>query len=281
MADTYFSRGWSLHSHRCTCGETYAACPVRVGIAGRMRDSGFPDFEWEALKAVPVPGFLQGTPRRENVAVSGRWAAVWRRVPDGLKNRLLERYIAENAGLVQSIGAETGCEWYLDGSKTILRFELLKDAFERFRLIHLVRHPAAYLVHWQRTKPERLDFMLDNWDRYHRRARALAASLDQDQCLVIRYEDMCGRPRETVRRVLDFLDLPADASPNPDALELRPLHLVGNRMLRDFVSVEERPLEWRSVLPARHVERVDALIAQRPWLTQLYSSKDAPGLGMQ
>lgn len=89
-----------------------------------------------------------------------------------------------------------GLEGYADAI-----FETWPDA----RMIHMVRHPAAWIEAGAQTRPGGVGRALSQWVSSAR--RALQSRVEHpDSCLVIRMEEMMAQPAGTLQDVATFID---------------------------------------------------------------------------
>ena len=92
-----------------------------------------------------------------------------------------------------------------------LRARWLQRHFRPSRFIVLVRHPYAVCEGITRRTRYKLDEAAAHWALVHTILREDMARLDQ--CLIVRYEDLCDRPADHLVALEQFLDLPDGFSP--------------------------------------------------------------------
>lgn len=123
--------------------------------------------------------------------------------------------------------AASGEPWGWKEPNTHVFLPVLLDRYPDLRYLHLVRHGLdmafsrndTQLRIWGRhfgvpvpDDPELLPVArLRYWSAANLRARELAEG-DPDRCLVVRFEDLCREPVETVRRVAGFCGLSGELS---------------------------------------------------------------------
>ncbi|MEP0844845.1 MAG: sulfotransferase, partial [Phycisphaerae bacterium] len=185
---------------------------------------------------------------------------------------------ARNVALVQAVCEVTGKRMVVDSSKVALRLKyLLREPALDVRVLRLVRDGRGVSLTYMRPyhfadsadPSRRAGGRGVNYDRLYMTARRAARlwrrsnedaemllrGLPRQQWLDLRYEDLCTRPAETLRRIYAFLEV------NPDGGTLdyrsRPHHVIGNGMRLDPSSEIRLDERWRTVLTARELRAFD------------------------
>jgi hypothetical protein len=191
----------------------------------------------------------------------------------------LERYVATLDRLYTSIGAATGANIVVDGSKDpayaiVLGMSPSVDLY----ILHLVRDPRAVAYSWQRKKPllpatggdsriymERHGPVRSTvyWVGLNAGVEAIRWQVPSNRYLLMTYEDLVREPTVQLRRIMAFLGLDVDAFPfvKPGELALTPNHSVsGNPSRFSSGVVRLQPdEEWRRRMRAAHKQLVTVL----------------------
>lgn len=269
----------------CSCGVQISLCTfwgrLRVNLAGRGLDFAL-DRTGTDIRAGTTPylrrllrphhrgRFLEAL-RDAGLALSPAWHPFLRRVQE------------RNAALVAAVSEVTGRRIVVDSSKVGLRLKyLLRNPGLDVKVVRLIRdgrgvaltyvNPAAFadakdprlrgggtgLDTHKRLSMERAAL---EWRRNNEEAEAVLRGIDRSRWIEIRYEQLCRQPRQTLRRVWEFLGV------RDVELETRQeRHLVGNGMRLDWqgdISLDER---WREALgpeDLRTFERVAGALNHR------------------
>jgi len=159
-----------------------------------------------------------------------------------------------NAALIDCVLAASGAEMFVDASKSASHFEYLK-ASGLFDLtpIHLSRdgrgqfHSMLVGRPWMPEEEAARAFVL-----WHDRIKAVLGRWE-GRVIRVRYEDICERPLEEMRRVAK------EAGLDPDGISLRfrehTTHAIGNRGVVRDQSEEIVNLElWKTALKTKQLE---------------------------
>jgi hypothetical protein len=171
--------------------------------------------------------------------------------------------------MLEALEAFGDYETYFDGSKSLVRLELLRSAGQPIRALHMVRHPGAYLYHFQRKGETALDVRLRGWLRYHTRARSFRERLPAGAYKSTTYESMVGNPAQFLRDIAGFLKISEIDDSEPVMLRPESIHVIGNSMRlrsREIVNMSDR---WRKHLGSQWVEAAERVVEETPWLSRL------------
>lgn len=158
---------------------------------------------------------------------------------------------------------------FVDGTKSLTRVlvnQSICPAHET-RMIHLVRDPRAF--HASNMKKSGAGFDPQEtaavWKSKHRAICGFAKLLPEDSYLRVRYEDLCGDPRRTMRRVLTFLgatqeDVVSNAGSVGDQ------HVIGHHSKSRFTGEIRNRESWKRMLD----ENTCRMVLQE---TEPYSSR--------
>jgi hypothetical protein len=178
----------------------------------------------------------------------------------------LARYREAHERVVHLATEAMDARVFVDGEKPVEKPLFLSWAGDRqVRLIHLTRDPRGFAlsaITRERARSGRepvtdggeiadadLRRLATSWRRYHQKARLAIRLMGTDTTLTIRYEDLATHTGATMDRVLTFIGV-APLGPETRRDPARPVHAIGNKLLRSFdgsVALDER---WRSELTA-------------------------------
>jgi hypothetical protein len=249
-------RSGRIESYHCSCGVQIEQCSFWQRVQALCAEQGIDldvhdfrtDFDsglgdatnrilFEALGDLrPVQAFLG--------RVLGLSAGYRRRV---------EQTATRNVVIAQAVCDATGKSIFFDTSKSVGHAALLhrRDDLD-FKMIHLVRDPRGVLNSYRKHRGDKAwQRATRHWKRVHLAARRLGSSLAEHAYLLVRYEDLCTRPEETLGGICRFLDV--EEIDLVEEATGRQHHLIGNRMrLRAFngLRLDEG---WRGDLSAAEI----------------------------
>ena len=218
----------------CGCGRHLTDCPVWAPIAAGT----------DATEVI----------RRQRAFVRTRHT--WRVLRRGVTSADMRVHADLLATTLHAAAEATGASVVVDTSKIPGESALLPhlDGIEPY-YVHLVRHPAAVALSWQREK----DYVwamsaarsTAYWDGFNLAAHALCRRIP-DRSTFLRYEDIAADPAGAVDDLLDLVG--ADTAANPvrgRTVEMHTNHTVtGNPDRFRTGPVEIRPADypWRTEL---------------------------------
>lgn len=271
FGDTYFYPQSNPENY-CTCGERYIDCPVRKTVTSYVRANGIPDFSFSTM--VPVP-----TPRRLSTKARYGWpmrrAALLpliRRMPRSMRRSAFRKFYLETDLMLAALDTLGRYDVYFDGSKTLTRLELIRSRDRPVSSLHLVRHPGAYLYHFQRKGESDLARRLEGWRRYHERARKFKWILGPSLYRLVTYESIVTNPAEFLRMNAKFLGISAKHVREPVRLRPERIHVTGNSMRLRSTEIINMGDRWRGKLSAHWVRAADSLVMDIDWLDELYGA---------
>jgi hypothetical protein len=257
--------------YRCSCGALIEECAFWRQVSQEMARKGYAYKVTEAGTHIrsgmsPYARRLLTPLHRGPLFEMARDCALalsptWRRRYPEIQGR--------NAALAATILELTGRKALVDSSKIGLRLKyLLRTPGIDVKVVRLVRDGRGVALTY--TDPARFADAVNpelkgggsGGDRAHQRltiaqaarewrrsteeAEHLMRKLGPDRVIEIRYEDLCRRPQETLRPVLEFVGV------DPDALSLdfrsTEHHIVGNGMRLDTTTTIEMDERWRTAL---------------------------------
>ena len=257
--------------HPCSCGLWYEECPPRVAISDAIRSGGIPDYSWDRATGTPVPKHLPWKLRQKWPLGKSSSLPFHRSMPDSLRRFLYRRFYLENALMLQGLEDTGMYDVYFDGSKSVVRTELLRSTIPDIRVVHMVRHPGAYFYHFHRIGDTQYEKHLRHWFRYHHHARSLTGSMAPEKVLVITYESIVKYPEQFVETMEGFVGMQQSDSSDRSQIHRSQVHVIGNRMRETADRVLDYSNTWRGKMPAEVEEMADEAIRQDSWLRELYS----------
>jgi hypothetical protein len=251
-------------SSQCSCGaRPLARCEVWSDVVRRAREAGHGDAP--AGLRVTSGGLLDRARMRVvgNAYGAARSPAAAHAAAALLgAGPRLRRLVRRTLAVYDAMPSGGAVELVVDSDKCAWRAKALWAARpEQVRLIYLVRDArgaAASLLSkggghaWSRDARQAARY----WQWENRRIRRVLRSLPATAWTLLRYEDLCRQPEETLARVMEFLGL----TPDPGMAELgrKTHHLLGGNRMRfrgdSRIRLDER---WRTALDARQVAEIE------------------------
>lgn len=257
--------------HPCTCGSWYEECPPRAAITDAIHSGGIPDYSWDRATATPVPKRLPWKIRQKWPLAKSSSLPFYRGMPDALRRIMYRRFYLENALMLQGLEDTGMYDVYFDGSKSVIRTELLRSAIPDIKVVHMVRHPGAYFYHFYRLGDTQYEKRLRHWFRYHHHARSLTGSMAPENVLVVTYESIVKYPEQFVETMESFAGMKQTDSFDRSRIRRSQVHVIGNRMRETADRVLDYSNTWRGKMPADAEEMAEEAIRQDSWLRDLYS----------
>ena len=243
-----------VENRPCGCGQPFRDCGVWSGI-----------FEGEFTGARAVDP-VQVAAWRERFAQTKRLVPMVLRpgTYTGQPAHQLDRYLGVLERLYGAIARQTGASVIVDSSKWPT-YAFLLDRLPSIDLyvLHLVRDPRACAFSWTRRREGEPGRFLDTqhparstiyWTVWNAAIRHFW-SRRTGRYMLLRYEDFAASPRDSVRRILEFVGEPAGTTPFVDdhTVTVSKTHAIeGNitRFLSGAVTIRA-DREWEARMPAR------------------------------
>lgn len=270
-------------SYRCSCRERIRDCAFWQDVSKAMERRGIRNFDItqagtsihearsryaQRLLAPLHRGSALEAARDLGLSLSGAWR----------KHLAITKH--RNLALIGSLLEVTGAELVIDSSKVALRLKYLLPIPDlEVRVIRVIRDGRAvaltYTDEWnfadssdpalrgggsgQRRPPPRhtVADAANEWKRSNEAADALIAKLPRSQWTEVRYEELCGDPAATLKRLAAFLDL----DPRQTRLDFRAVaqHVVGNGMRMDSTSEIRLDERWKTHWTMKDLRTFDAV----------------------
>lgn len=160
-------------------------------------------------------------------------------------------------GFYAELGARPGMRWgdkfphYADGKSDPDCLDLIEASFPDGQYLNIIRDGREVVSSIVDKDFAPLDEAIDVWQRHVRHAAAFATKVPKERFLDVRYEELVSDGEAVVRRILAFLDVPAD----PTVLA--------------FVRQQAR-----ARTPFSKTQRNDAAIGQPLWRSRLGDDAD-------
>jgi Sulfotransferase family len=277
FGDTYFSHDPKhFPKHPCTCGLWYDECPPRVDSQNAIREGGFPEFEWSRAIAVPVPSFFPRRLRRFWPLMRSASLPVIRTFPHNVRTGLFGRYYRENQLMIDGLERSGKYDFYIDGSKYLVRTELLRSMIPNIKILNVVRHPGAYLYHFHKRGTAKYATQLHHWIRYNNHARYFSRLVPSENYLAVTYESIVQSPAQFLNQIAAFLGMSEINTTDPGRFRRSEIHVIGNRMRETAERVLDYSNTWRGKMPPPIEKMADDTIAQDSWLRSLYEGAAQP-----
>ncbi len=273
FGDTYFSTDPKhLPKHPCTCGKWYEECEPRADSRNAIHRGGETNFEWPSATAVPVPHGMSQQMRRFWPLTKSASLPIVAAIPNPIRKRLFSRYYRQNQLMIEGLAESGKYNVYIDGCKDLVRFELLQSVVPDIRILHIVRHPGAYLYHFHKAGDTQYAMRLKHWLRYNKQCRQLSRRVSLDNYFPITYEAIVRQPEQFLEGFAKFLGVTNFDLSDASALRRSQIHVIGNRMREDADRVLDFSNTWRGKLPPEVEKQADDIIHQDDWFASLYSA---------
>ncbi|HJS89966.1 MAG TPA: sulfotransferase [Steroidobacteraceae bacterium] len=146
----------------------------------------------------------------------------------------------------------SGASIYLDGTKSIRRAQLFaRDGRVEMRALHLIRDGrgfcSSYLGHTASQNPPVSD-SAKAWLRYIAQVDRFASAFPSVPIMMVKYEDLCRSTEQTIRLICNFMEIPYE-NRRPSTMD--DVHILGNRMRRDFRGTIVEDTSWKEKLDPR------------------------------
>ena len=240
----------------CSCGAEIRACGFWTELA---RQLGADRYSREQHMIPGIPRILANTDHnftlnRYLIEFARKLGpGVWRLAPRASSD------FASMCGDFYRLACQLqGTESCVDGTKDFNRFLAFKTIADppSIKVIHVVRDPRG--VYYSYRKNERASPLAQSthdWCQYNLAVREYCGDFDGVDYQLLRYEDLCGSPQETMARVFTFLGFENESVVS----ELKtPHHLIGNRMLMSFDGTIKLADEWRTAVSVTDQQTIAA-----------------------
>jgi len=272
FGDTYFSTDPKhIPKHPCTCGQWYDECEPRVESRNAIHRGGEDAFEWPTAAAVPVPQSMSHRMRKYWPLSKSASLPFISAIPDGLRTKLFTSFYRQNQLMVEGLAESGKYSTYIDGCKDLIRFELLRSVIPNMRILHIVRHPGAYLYHFHKAGDTQYALRLKHWLRYNKQCRQLSRRISPGNYFPVTYESIVKQPEVFLAEFARFIDVENFDLTEPNLLRRSQIHVIGNRMREDADRVLDYSNSWRGMLPSEVEQTTDNIVKNDNWFSALYA----------
>jgi len=241
---------------RCSCGRTYGECEFWGRVFAAIDRRGF-----EAGPKAWPNDYRYADPRLHRMLTRYSSVRAIRQAQYLAEEWLpfhrswLRRADRANVAFIEALLEASGAQVFFDTSKRAQRLRhLLRVPELDVKIVLLVRDVRGYVASAKRRGLPVQD-EARAWLSHRLVLDEIAAAVPADRRRVVRYEDLCGNPREVVPDLHVFLGVPP-LEP-PPVIVPREHHVLGNR-LRHQDEIRLRLNDsWRTMLTADEV--ADAL----------------------
>jgi hypothetical protein len=242
---------WSdldLETYRCSCGELIAACGYWRTVQAALERQSLP-FE---LRNPRTEYRCRGTLTRRLSAAAPRGPlfetardVLLGLTPDGRREWVRFRRINREAIRAMLEADRASC--FVDASKDPLRLRYLLDTGDYdLRIIHLVRDGRAVTNSAIKNEGTSAAHAASEWVRTQQQIVRLSRRVLPGGYQMIRYEDLCRQPSETLAALCDFLSVARADLVNDYAGSTQ--HVLGNRMRLAAQGEIKLDDKWRTML---------------------------------
>ncbi len=260
-----------LRNELCACGNPVPKCEFWSAVGRRL----FGPDGFESDEAVAILSDY------ETVSTNRRMFAAYLQPVLPYSRRRLQRVRAFLTELYAAIAAEAGVSVVVDASKHPMHLGIVCGAPDLdLTVIQLVRDPCGVANSWskkvalphdptgQRTMgPHPVAIVVPRWSLMNIAVQYVRYRFKGP---LIRYEDFCRQPRQTIAEILEAADLDPELTPDTgtDAIALTAGHgIAGNpaRFGQDTITLTEDN-DWRTTFPL--AKRVAIKLAVLPQAIQ-------------
>ncbi|MBT3304720.1 hypothetical protein HN592_05535 [Candidatus Woesearchaeota archaeon] len=248
----------------CSCNTTVNRCKFRNEINEKLKKKGF-KFDWKnplyphLLFDKFKPAFVRKT----------KLFRLYVNLPNFLKKIIYNKKIKLECNFVDSLKEINDFSLYFDGSKSIVRFETLKQFDKNIKLIHLIKSPYSFINSCIKHKKTNLSRCLEGWLTYNNTVREYKKELKHNY-LLIKYEELASNPTKVLKKIYKFIDIPAFI---PDNIEKEKMHVLGSEIrfkLNDISDIQNKNKDPKKVLTPNMIRYVNNKIKDIFWIKQLF-----------
>jgi len=238
FGDTYLIPGMSDEDSLCNCGDTIGECKFRNMLGQQLKKHGLPE-SMIIKRDLAIPCKIISSRFGGERAVAA-YTLAGRLV--GYKN-IYSNFYQREANFLSAIEEISDCDFYIDGTKNLVRSHLFAEGNEHTQLIHLIRHPFAVLHSGATRHAHRgrsIQTQLKNWIFYNQKAKMLCQKYSS-RSATIYFDDLVKNPRDVIKELSEKLKL-GDLNVDTGNLDPTKTHLIGNRSRHQATKVRSKQL---------------------------------------
>jgi hypothetical protein len=263
-----------MAAFRCSCQRLMTECPFWQEIQARMRAVGFDDFRLDDFslhfgRQIGVLPRIQTGSLRWTLAEDIR-DALLSHVPG--HERTLRALGRRNQAFANAVLDATEKRVFVDASKEAMRLRYLQRFLDTdLRAVHLVRDVRGVVSSSKRHHGDQVDVRIAArmWSRTNATLMRHLRRMDPGKQMVVRYEDLCRDPEETMASLFAFCGVDPSIT-QPLAVSYRTQHLLGSRGRLESTAEIRLDESWRSSLSQEEIALIRK--ASMPLLRWLYPS---------
>jgi hypothetical protein len=217
LGDTIPPRSFS--SHRCGCGETFAACAFWRRVRTVVGDA-------DPRELVPSRPRLSPLGPLNAAMVIGLGLAATRLGVSGRRGQ----FVQANERFLQVCAEFAEFDIFIDGYKSLSRYMAFKTArFQIAGVIHLIRDPKSFVASAKRNRFP-VESSARQWSQLHG-AISSTTWWTGERVHRIRYEDLCAEPDRELKKLQSWMGLREEALLRPID---KSVHWIGNSSMINF-----------------------------------------------
>jgi hypothetical protein len=246
----------------CSCGQLIRECSFWAQVQSEMQARG------HAFS----PTDFQVAFGDHNLCGRLRYGSLGSNAPEAIRDAIeqaipshkarLDRLIARNEALVQSILTVTGTHVFVDTSKNTRRFKYMsRHSKLDVRVVLMIRDARGSVVSQMRHMDRSVAQAAQAWTKGVAGIIRVWEQLPEHKRTMIKYEDLCRDPQATLQGLYRFFGV--DPSFELDLSALPPHHIVGNSArIREITEIrlDER---WKHELSPEQLETVHRIAGRQ------------------
>jgi len=179
-----------------------------------------------------------------------------------LFTRRINYFLDAQQQLIKNTNNHDHSSIYIDGTKSVRRAEMFLNRSNKSKIIYLIRDGRAFCHSYTKNEPKAnnttLKIAAKSWNGYIKLVDKLMERYPDTEILYVKYEDLCNKSENTIRKVCDFLNISYE--PNIFNFENRQYHILGNLMKNKFNGVIKEDLSWKRTLDAEGIKAVTKIM---------------------
>lgn len=247
-------------TYHCSCGTPLLECEFWRAVSEKLPGGlNFHDFGTHFPVGRDFAGKLISTRVRPPLVERLRSMAI-SVVPSarGTYARVLER----NTQMIDAVCELQDARVFVDGSKDPVRLRHMYESGRwNIKVINLTRDCRGVCRSYMKNNGVDMAEAARHWLSIVEEVRNVKQLLPPETVLDVRYEDLCDDPARMLGAMFDFCGLQPLAQ--PEAIDLKGQHILGNRMRLGAVSEIKLDEKWRHDLGDVDREYIESCLRQR------------------